>query len=79
MDWSSVRVKFRAVFRVVFCVFNVCYAIGSYLLWTNVLRPLRWVRAEMYHAIEGTMYRWMQENVAYWLWTAGYTGVVMTT
>ena len=58
----------------ILCILNIFYAIGSYLWWTNILRPLRWIKPEFYYAIEGTMYKWQQENVAYWLWTAGYTG-----
>ena len=75
MAWSSVRIKVRGVFRIIFCMFNIIYAIGSYLWWTNILRPLRWIKPEFYYAIEGTLYKWQQENVAYWLWTAGYTGI----
>lgn len=74
MDVSSIRLKLRAVIRVIFCILNNIYAIGAYLWWTNVLRPLRWIRPELYYTIEGTLYRWLQENVGYWLWTAGYTG-----
>lgn len=75
MDWSSIRIKVRAVFRVILCVFNIIYAVGSYVWWTNILRPLRWIKPDFYYAIEGTMYKWQQETVAYWLWTAGYTVV----
>jgi len=76
MGWSSVRIALRAVIRTILFVCNITYAIGSYLWWTNVLRPLRWVRSDFYYAIEGTLYRWTQENVAYWLWTGGYTGII---
>ena len=77
MGCASVRYTLRCVLRTILIVINNIYAIGAYLWWTNVLRPLRWIRADCYYAIEGTMYKWLQENVAYWLWTAGYTGTIV--
>jgi len=76
MDWSSIPAALRAVIRSILIILNIIYSIGSYLWWTNVLRPLRWIKPELYHSIEGTLYRMQQENVAYWLWTGGYTGIV---
>jgi len=75
MDLWAIWVSFRAIIRIILCSFNVIYAIGSYVWWTNVLRPLRWIIPSWYYAIEGTMYRWTQENVAYWMWTGSYTGI----
>jgi len=66
----------QPVVRTVLCILNICYAVGSYLWWTNILRPLCWIAPELYQVIEGTLYKWQQENVAYWLWTAGYTGLL---
>jgi len=74
MGWSAIRLMLRAVIRTILCMCNIIYGVGSYVWWTNMLRPLRWIKPEFYYAIEGTMYRWLQENVAYWLWSAGYTG-----
>jgi lysophosphatidylglycerol acyltransferase 1 len=40
---------------------------------------MQYWKPELYHSIEGTVYNWMQQNVAYWLWSAGYTIVEVGT
>ncbi|ESO00822.1 hypothetical protein HELRODRAFT_192431 [Helobdella robusta] len=56
--------------RIIFVVVNNLYAIPAYLMWILLIRPLKYISLPLYDSLEGTLYGWLLEMVAFWIWSA---------
>jgi len=61
----------RRALRITLIIFNCLYTIPSYLLWTSLLRPLLYIQQDWYYLLEGILYGWLLNLVAFWTWNAG--------
>lgn len=64
----------KAIFRTIFVLLNNLYAIPTHLLWMAILQPLLINHPNVYYKLEGIGYSTLLHMVAFWNWTAGYTG-----
>lgn len=59
--------KRHILLRLIFIVLNNLYSIPVYLMWMLLIRPLKFIYRPLYYYIEGTLYSWLLEMVAYWI------------
>lgn len=62
------------VFRFTMVLMSNLYSIPAFLVLMTVLKPLRHYAEEVYWYLEGILFRWLQLLVAWWMWSAGYSG-----
>ena len=65
----------KAIIRTLLILLNNLYCIPTYLMWRVILSPLLHLSPRFYYIIVDTIFKWQSELVAFWAWTAGYTGM----
>ena len=79
-DGSSlhkIQLVLWAVMRTIIILINQILVIPVHMFWMFALRPVCWLKPDLYWKMESFSFHWMLYLVGSWQWSAGYTGTLL--